>query len=192
MNVQGQLAKLKVDTSSVVIATSEVGEMMRSSPNPLQLASRFFDEVLLANIRFEEDIFARMAVKKMVALVIDSGMEVDDAEPIITQSLDYAKEYCDNPDHSYMWSKADDDSNEVVSGVAVATGIETKVALKSDGKIKKGGKSVLCEEMYKKFVVEAEQPLSTKEFMALLIKELDMTTPGARTYLYNMKKKFSS
>ena len=68
--------------------------------------------------------------------------------------------------------------------------VETKVEVKTNGSMKKGGKEVLARELYKKFVLEVkpEDALDNQGFIKLLIKELDMSKAGATTYAYNCKK----
>ncbi len=64
---------------------------------------------------------------------------------------------------------------------------DTPVKLDSKGKPKKkkGWKRDEAERMY-----QENKGMLKKDFMDLLIKELDMTKAGAQTYFYNCKKKF--
>lgn len=74
--------------------------------------------------------------------------------------------------------------------VAVVAGIDMKVSVNKDGKIKKGGKQVLAAELYKKYVKDAAVPLDNQGFISVLVKELGMSKAGATTYNYNLKKEF--
>lgn len=63
-----------------------------------------------------------------------------------------------------------------------------RVAIKKDGKIKKGGKQEIAEQMYKTMVLE--QGMKNADFVRELQSKANLTLYGARTYAYNMKKKF--
>ena len=75
--------------------------------------------------------------------------------------------------------------------VSLSEGIDDKVEVKADGKIKKGGKQILAAELYKKHVVETENPVDNQGFIKILMAELGMTKAGATTYAYNCKKQFA-
>lgn len=64
------------------------------------------------------------------------------------------------------------------------------VAVKDNGKIKKGGKQLIAEQMYKSMVVEGG--MSNADFVKQLQEKVSMSLYGARTYAHNMKKKFGA
>jgi hypothetical protein len=77
---------------------------------------------------------------------------------------------------------------KTTTSIAVAEGVSTKVEVKADGKIKKGGKQVLAAELYALHVTNATTPMTNQEFIAVLMKELGMTKAGSTTYAYNCRK----
>jgi hypothetical protein len=106
---------------------------------------------------------------------------------LVADARKYALERIANPEFSWMYTEAP--RVTVAADVKqVVKGIDMKVAVKANGKIKKGGKQILAAELYKKFVLEATKAATNQEFIAILVKELDMSKSGATTYAYNCKK----
>ena len=191
LNVSPVLKHMNISTTSRAMATSEVGDLIRGSAIPTETARMFVNDVLSLPVKFDEPIYAGLVCKHIVKFVIDNEcvIDIDSVDEILENAQVYATDYCNNPANSYMWAELDETIDSKAGHVTVATGIETKVAVKADGKIKKGGKQILAAEMYQKFVIDAEVPLTSREFKDLLIKELDMTPAGASTYEYNCKAK---
>lgn len=63
--------------------------------------------------------------------------------------------------------------------------VEPKLDNQGKPKRKKGAKKDEAERLWKE-----NKGISKKDFMDLLMKELDMTRAGSQTYFYNCKKKF--
>ena len=181
--------RLGIHSSSVIIGCQDVGNMVRDSLMPLTTASKLFNDFLSLDVRFDDEIYARIACKRMIKGLIDNKCVIEDSQLILKEVEEYTKEFCDDPNNSYLWSKPENVSTVASSTqVQVVEGLDTKVAVHADGSIKKGGKQVLAQELYAKYVVEATVPLTNVEFIALLMKELGMSLAGSRTYAYNCKK----
>lgn len=88
----------------------------------------------------------------------------------------------------WAFEKADAVANFGETTSAVIEGIDVQVAVNKDGSIKKGGKQVLTNELYKKHVLEAATPVTSKQFTALLVSQLGLSKSGASTYSYNARK----
>lgn len=143
----------------------------------------------------KEDLLAdyELMVAQAVAehAVKNVGQPIDEVE-VLTNARARAMRLLTSPQHAWMFAKPESTaSGQSTEQVAVAAGIETKVAVKADGSIKKGGKEVLAIELYKKYVAELNgAAYSNQAFIAILVAQLGMTKAGATTYNYNMKKKF--
>lgn len=124
-----------------------------------------------------------------VEAVIKQDGVIDDVDQVMAAAKVRADKFITNPAHTWMFSKPE---SVAVTGeqVQVSADVDVKVAVKSDGSIKKGGKEVLAIALYEKFVTKAEVPVDNQGFIAILMKELGMSKAGATTYNYNMKKKF--
>lgn len=193
LNVSHVLERNNIRTSHVIHAVADIGAKVRDSADPLYTASKLFNDILNVPVKFTDEVNARTAVKHMIrdVLTYKCIIDNDDIPDIIEQAMEYADGYCADPFNSYLWSKPDNNLNNtknVVPVQQVVEGINLKVAVNKKGKIQKGGKAPLATEMYQKYVIDAEVPLTRKEFIALLIDKLNMTEMGASTYHYNCKK----
>ena len=133
--------------------------------------------------------YAITIAQAAVESVIKQDGVVDNLDLLMTEAKLRADKFITNPAHAWMFAKPEVTSVSTTE-VAVAAGVEMKVAIKADGTIKKGGKELLAVELYKKHVVNSATPVDNQGFIKILMKELGMTKSGATTYNYNMKKKF--
>ena len=187
MFVQGALNHLKISSHSFVAAVQDVGDLVRSSSDPTRTASNIFKQVLDVDINFHQDpVLARVTCSKMIEQVVKAGCQIDDVPSLVSISKEYAEQFCDK--HPYLYSKKEVPTTPTSTIKQVVQDVDVKVAVNSDGSIKKGGKQQLAVEMYKKYVTENEKPLTNQQFIAVLMKELEMSKAGATTYAYNCKK----
>lgn len=133
--------------------------------------------------------YAMTIVQAVIDNVVKADGAVDDADEMFAAAKERAYAFITRPSNSWMFAVAA--PTEVsTTAVAVATSVDVKVEVKSDGSIKKGGKEILAIALYEKHVKNAAAPATNQEFIAILMSELGMTKAGATTYNYNMKKKF--
>lgn len=192
LDVSHVLDRLQIRRNSALQGCQDVGNLIRDAANPCQEARLVFSMVLSKSVIFNDDVHARVAAKAMIREVISAGCVIDDAQLFVDEALEYADQFCEDPKWSFLWARPESETAiKVEQTVQVVDDIDIKVAVKADGKIKKGGKQVLAFEMYKQHVVEAEVPLTNQQFIALIMDKLDMTKPGATTYAYNAKNKFA-
>ncbi len=112
-----------------------------------------------------------------------------DEQELLAAAHARALKFVTNPDTQYYFAKPEStvETGEVQK---VVQGVDVAVAVKADGKIKKGGKETLAEALYHKYVAELNgAEYNNQAFIAILVKELGMSKAGATTYNYNMKKK---
>lgn len=191
LDVSHVLDRYRISRDSEAMATSEVGILVRDSLTPMATASHFVKDLLSINWVFDEPIYAGLVCKHIVKTCVKSRCLIDDIDAVMNDAIGYAYKFINNPNNSYMWAKLDESSDVSANHIKVVEGIDTKVAVHASGKIKKGGKQVLANDMYQKYVVNALEPLNNQGFISLLMKELDMTKAGATTYNYNQKKLYS-
>lgn len=189
LEVSHVLDRLRIRRSHIAHAVEDIGIIVQDSRDPIYTASHLFDRILSVPVKFTDKVHARIACKSMIRDVIlyKCSIDNDDVEDIVKDAIEYATNFQNNPNNSYLWTKPDEDdeSSENIQSVA---GCEQKVAIREDGKIKKGGKQVLAAELYDTHIKNNETPISNKEFIALLMSSLDMTQQGATTYAYNCRK----
>lgn len=189
LNVSHVLDRNQIRTWNVTHAVADIGAKVNDSSDPLYTATKLFNDILNVPVKFTDTIHARIAVKHMIrdVLTYKCLIDEDDIQSIIDQAIEYANEFCDDPSNSYLWTHSDNES-VIKPTIQVVEGIEMKVAVRDDGKIKKGGKQLLAAELYDKFIKLSTTPLSNKEFVQVLCDKLDMTKQGATTYAYNLRK----
>lgn len=202
LDTRPALIRLGISTTSAMQAVQQVRMWIEdgAEADRLNRANTLLDKVLgvkLTTADVEDRPVATpvayavtIAQAAIEATIKQSGM-VDDVDLLMTEARSRAEKFINTQSHGWMFAVAEavETSTEQV---AVAVGVETKVAVKADGTIKKGGKEILAAELYKKHVVDGVPPMSNQDFIKILIQQLGMTKSGASTYRYNMAKKFSS
>lgn len=184
------LLRNNIRTESVVFAVADTTNLIMESVSPLHTAAKLFMDVLSVRIEFDDVVFARIAAKHMIRDVLVSKciIDSDDIDMLVEQALEYATTFCASPSNAYLWSKPDGDVPEPEQ-VTEIEGIQVQVAIKDNGKIKKGGKALLAAELFQTYVINATVQLSNVEFVSMLMEKLDMTKAGATTYAYDLRKK---
>jgi len=190
LNVSNVLERNNIRTWNTTHAMNDVSTKITDASDPLYTATKLFSDVLSVSVKFIDVIHARIASKHMIkdVLTYNCQLDIDDIQSIVDQAVEYANDFCADQANSYLWSQPDSDVSAPQTTIQVVEGIDMKVAVRDDGKIKKGGKQLLAAELYNKFVKMTTEPLSNKLFVQLLIDKLDMTKPGATTYAYNLRK----
>jgi hypothetical protein len=195
--IKSYLDNLKVRTFSEAGTITDIKEILKLSGDVCVASSKLFRDLLSVEKRFDDELYARTCVGYLIKRLFHSGFYVDGTvEDLVLDACFDAQLFIDKPEWSFL--KAEDgldENGEVkISNKPIEVkqtfveGIEAKVVVHASGKIKKGGKQVLAKEMYQRNVIE--NGMVNKEFVQLLIKELDMTLQGANTYAYNMRKAY--
>lgn len=180
------LEELEINTKSPTQAVQQVRQHIEGSTFPTEAASDLIFNITDIRVEFKDLPtalhVAQYVVYDAITLVSAVPQDVVDSAFVRTAAL-FEKQ---------PWIKPSVASeNAPQTEVAVAAGVEMKVAVKADGKIKKGGKQILAVELYKLHVVETQSPVDNQGFIAILMKELGMTKAGATTYAYNCRKQFA-
>lgn len=187
INAKPVLAHMGFSITSPSRVVEEIRSAIESSDHPLKKANQLITDITGVEAKYTDIVLARHVAQYIAQNVVTHDI-LDVEEALIA-----AEQHSANVVKSQPWAFVKDDPvvgvDETVA--TVVEGIDVKVAVKSDGKIKKGGKQVLAVELYKKHVVEATTPATNQEFIAILMKELGMTKAGATTYRYNMAKQFA-
>lgn len=191
LNVNPSLLHYGISTTSPLSAVQTVRELIASETdgNQCGAASKLIAKLIGANVEFTDTNAAYITAQAVVETAIKAGGTVDSAEELLAAAQARCSAFMGAPANSWMFAKPERTADNSTQ-VAVAAGIEVTVAVKADGKIKKGGKEVLAMALYKLHVTDSATPVDNQGFIAILMKELGMSKAGATTYNYNMKKKF--
>lgn len=187
LNVKGQLEHLKLNMDSPLQSMQIVRDRINGAADPKKFAQEFIKQLVGLERKYEEPVVARMVAMGVVEQAVRLQGEISDPETFVLSQEARAKALRENKELAWMFVQAERDVQaENLQSIA---GSEIKVAIKDNGKIKKGGKQVLATELYKTHVLNStSKPLTNQEFIALLVKELGMSKSGATTYAYNVKR----
>lgn len=191
-NIALQREEIRIDTVNGAIY--DVRCKIEDAPDRSAAAAKLLHEVIGVDVKFTDARIAVAAAQRVVMSIVNAkGIIGTDAEAqaCVERCIAEATRYVNDPVNAHHFAE-EEKIAEATTMVAVAEDLEIKVEVKANGKIKKGGKGPASEEMYQKRVITAPvgARISNQEFIAMLMKELDMSKPGATTYAYNCDNKF--
>lgn len=187
-----QAVRARITSDDVHVTGHKGVELINLLLGTSLTADEFFSTAreLDRGLHEEFELITTQAVAETVVKLV--GTPMDEAE-VLANAKARALKLLTSPEHKWMFAKPIRESQtgevqQVVEGVDVQVAVKTQ----ADGtvKIKKGGKEVLAEALYHKYVSELNgADYDNQTFIAILVKELGMSKAGATTYNYNMKKK---
>ncbi len=178
LNVNHVLARLHIDSTSRLQAIQDVRVLIETSPNPANVARQIISNLIhdASAVISNDPIELRMTAQRLVADAILLGESYDPDGALLRAAKKIAEQRISDP-----WYFAKESGSTVVTTTENREGVNVEV--KTDGKIKKGGKQVLAAALYEK-----HKALSNKKIIEIFMKDLDMSKPGATTYFYSCKK----
>ena len=189
INAKPVLAHMGLTVTSPSRIVEEIRDVIESASSPIKKANQIIADLTEIKTTYTDLVLARH-VAQYVAQIAVAHESFDAEETIMVAEAHSAKLIGQMP-----WAFVKEDNgpslNSDERNEAVVKGIDVKVAVKSDGTIKKGGKQILTAELYKKHVIDATPPATNQEFIAILMKELGLTKACATTYRYNAAKQFA-
>lgn len=186
LNIKGQLEHLSLNMDSPIHSMQTVRDQINEAPNPTAFAQDLIKQLTGLERKYDEPVIARMVAMGIVEQAVRLQGEIADPEMFVLSQEARVNSLRQNKDVAWMFVQTERDVQE--ENLQSIAGTEIKVAIKDNGKIKKGGKQVIAAELYKMHVLTAATPLSNQQFIALLVKELGMSKSGATTYAYNAKR----
>lgn len=189
-NLSANIAHLNLDGNSVGRSLQIVRGRLERASSEINGASSFIKGLLGLDVEFTNNDVARVASFAATLFVIEAPNHTVDVNDVWQRAMTRANAFVSDPINAWLFVR----EPVVVAGKeaeqAVVDGIQTKVAVKADGSIKKGGLKILALEMYKREVEKGE--VDRKAFTKSLMSELGMSLEGARTYAYNARKEYES
>ena len=179
LNTTHVLERFNIDTKSRFLAVQEVRQVVEGSVDPLGTARNIITNLIEQGTEFSvtDPIEARMTAQYLVDKAILLGDKYDPNEALKSAAERIAIQRVENP---WFFYKPTFSSVETVT----ETRHDVAVEVKSDGKIKKGGKQILAQALYEK-----HKDKDNKAIIEIFMKELQMSKAGATTYFYLTKKK---
>lgn len=189
LNTKAVFERLNLGTSGLD-AIQVVRKEIDQAADPLAKSNELINTIVGVDRKYGNLIFARMVAMAVADNAFKANHEIGDVEEFLNQAEARINALMADPNNRFMFVEAESDRRNVEpTEMKSIEGVEMKVAVKANGKIKKGGKEILAHELYKKHVLEAATAATNQEFIAVLMKQLQMSKAGATTYAYNCKKK---
>jgi hypothetical protein len=176
LNVSQVLTRLNINADSRCAAVQDVRHLIESSENPIGAAKAIIHNLINTDFVCNDPIVARMTAQRLVDEAIILGDRYDPEQALLKAAEKIAQARIDSP-----WSFYRESFSTVETKTEQREGVSVEV--KTDGSFKKGSKQILAKALYEK-----HKALSNAEIITIFMKELDMSKPGATTYLYNAKK----
>jgi hypothetical protein len=171
------LTRLKIRTDSRHSAVQDVRDIIETSANPISAAQVIITNLGVSDYNTCDATEARMTAQRLVDEAIVLGSAYDPNKALEKAATRIAAMRISDP-----WFFTKPTHSSVVSTTETREGVNIEVL--TTGKLKKGGKQILAKALYEKNNI-----MSNKELTELFMKELDMSLAGARTYVFNCRKK---
>lgn len=184
------LQHMNIPAHSVNMAIREVRGKIERSSSETAGASNIIKALLDLDIKFDHPDKARVTALSVVQQVIEALDNTVVPEDVLVKAKRRADDFVDAPNNAWMFVKEAIAGPAVGEQTALIDGISTKVAVRSDGSIKKGGKKILAREIYLQMMA-ISAPVVKTEFQNRLMADVGMTKAGARTYTQDLDKEFN-
>lgn len=188
LNTKAVFERLELGTSGLQ-ALQAIRTKIDEAIDPVAKANELINTMIGINRSYDEKKFARLVAMAVADNAFKSNHEIADVEEFLSGAEDRVRKLMSDPNMQFLFVESPKTTTTVDVEMKTVEGTDMKVAVKANGKIKKGGKEVLALELYKKHVLEASTAATNQEFIAVLMKQLQMSKAGATTYAYNCKKK---
>lgn len=108
LNVKGVLDRYKVRTHVMNMGVQDIALIVRKSDEPILTAKKFVFDLFSMEIDITDEIYGGILCKHIVKSLIELNCIIRDDDEmlkVIDEAEQYTKQYCDNPNNSYLWSK---------------------------------------------------------------------------------------
>ena len=164
--------------TSAQVAVQQVRAMIEGSYEPIDTANKIIHGVTGMRFATDDPVMARIVAQYAVERFVRSG-SIAQSHDVFSYATERANAFRQNEKNSWMF---------VSSKQYAAQPVSAENAIVDGGKIRHGGKQVLVADLYRQLVLETDAPLSNKEFVEILMSELNMTKASAYTHTSNVRK----
>lgn len=176
VNVELPLQRYDIDTRNRLTAVAGVNQFLSGQPpeNQAAVADDMLADVFGMRLRITDPVLARLTIQYAVDTISQNHYEFGNAPKLLEESKAKATKFRNDPNNAWMFATA-----------------ETVSSFKSNSDVPKApkkNKNSIATALYLQHIKNAATPLTNGEFVDLLVKELDTTKSGARTFAYNAKK----
>lgn len=187
LNVTHTLDRMEISATSVSRAIQETREILSGSTDLCKAATNFIRKLLSLEVKFDNPDVAQTTAVAVVEAAVRANGEIGDEEALLKSALARAEAFVNKPENGWMFAKPE--AEVAPQETRAVEDTDLKVVVKSDGKIKRGGKQQIAGALFKKYVTESATPCDNACFVRILQKEAGMTLAGARTYAHSLRAK---
>ena len=187
LNVAHTLERMEISLTSPLRAVQQVREIL--GDDKMKNGAKLLKSILSMDVEFNDDCVALATCQAVVEALVKAEGDVGDEAELYAHALDRAIAHINNPEHSWMYFYEKDTPMAIATTTKAVEGTNASVEIKADGKIKRGGKQLIADALFKKHVLESETPCDNACFVKILMKEAGMSLPGARTYAHSLRAK---
>lgn len=176
VNVETSLQRYDIDTRCRLTAVAGINLFITNNPpeKQAQFADDMVYDVFGVHLNIDNPVLARLAAQYAVDAVSQNQYEVGNAPLLLEEAKAKAEAFYGNPNNAWMFATS-----------------ESQSSFKTDSdapKVPKKNKNSVATALYLQHIKNTPTPMTNGEFVDLLVKELDTTKSGARTFAYNAKK----
>lgn len=167
----------------------DVRTVIEKHPCMTMCATQMIRDVTGVEIAFEDDNVALATTQYLFDDIIRHRTTDVDVRAQIDVCLNKAKKLVLNPKNNWMYNKVVKPGESSMVKTEV-DGVDVQVEVRSNGKIKKGGKAILAQGLMYRYLDECvaqNKPYTPKEMKAVLVKDCQMSELGAGTYEYGLR-----
>ena len=172
--------------TSVTKSVQSARELIEQSADRCSAAAKLISDLLSLNVKFDDEKTAVTVAQAVVEAAVRAGGEIGDEAELYEAAVRRASGVINKPENKWMYFYVKDEDVAATETKAIE-GVDLKVAVKADGKIKRGGKQQIAEALFKKHVLESTEPCDNACFVKILVKHGQFTLAGARTYANNLR-----
>jgi DNA-dependent RNA polymerase auxiliary subunit epsilon len=195
LNATHVLDRLNISSGSAIKAIQEVRQKVEASSDKLKAAIEIITNVTGKEVSYVDENLALHIAQDIVRQAIEAGDKFDPDNAIKDAE---AAEAARDANPALQWLKATKAATQTPATptttatrgpLKIVAGVN--VTIKANGKIKKGGKQDAADALYLEHAVGGKVK-TNQELVAVFMKELDMSKPGATTYVYDAKKRYEA
>lgn len=187
LNVTHAMERMELSMTSVTKAIQTVREICDDSSDKCKAAAKIIQSLISKEVKFDNDDVARVTAQAVVEAIVKCNGEIDNEDELYAAACDRAHKHINKPENRWMYFYEKEGTSAPLETKEIE-GVDLKVEVKADGKIKRGGKQQIAEALFKKHVVDSTEPCDNACFVKILMKEAGMSLAGARTYAHNCRK----
>lgn len=178
---------LFISTTSVLSAVQKVRQIVEEDQRGIVQGSNNLINMLIGRDNVvTKQVMAIPVAQQIVVELIKLHNLVEDVDSVIERSVHHVEQIVNKPSNKWMYFYTTEQQGSQTGELKEIGGVEVTVT--EQGKVKRGGKQLIVESLFKQYVLEADEPCDNACFVKIIMEHAGMSLAGARTYAYNCRK----